>query len=314
MVSRLANKVYYLRRTDGGTSLYSIDLTSLLKDAAANTVKPGAYDTLIAPLPAGFILSGGFTIDADGKTAYFGFRDTAPPPRTTPLAPGQKAPVIEGPGGLLAMDMTTGATRQVVHTNFTVGHIQANPFRSGEILYCHETGGDADFRMWVVNADGTGNRPVYNEGPDDWVTHEQFADADHLIFNMMAHTTKLRQRPSGIFVISLRDGTMENLGQVPEKMPDPVVTPRTPNSFWHNGVTYDGLWAAGDDFDGNLWLINRSNGERTRISAGHYMKPDHIHPSFSPDGTRILFQSGMLTKGLRQSLIVIPVNDLTKEK
>jgi oligogalacturonide lyase len=231
------------------------------------------------------------------------------------LAPGQKPPVIEGPGGLLALDLATGATRQVVHTEFTVGHIQANPFKPGEILYCHETGGDADFRMWVVNADGTGNRPVYNEGPDDWVTHEQFADADHVIFNMMAHTTKLRQRPSGIFVISLRDGTMENLGQVPVDMPAPITTPRAqPNSFWHNGVTYDGHWAAGDDFDGNLWLINRGNGERTRISAGHYMKPDHIHPSFSADGTRILFQSGMLTKGERQSLIIIPVGDLTKKK
>jgi oligogalacturonide lyase len=36
------------------------------------------------------------------------------------------------------------------------------------------------------------------------------------------------------------------------------------------------------------------------------MRPDHAHPSFSPDGTRLLIQSGMLTDGQRLSLIVIP--------
>jgi oligogalacturonide lyase len=316
MVSRLANRVYYTRRADDGRlSLMSLELTPFLNDAMAGKLTGKPYEKLVAMLPEGFILSGGFTIDADGKTAYFGFRDTAPPPRTAPLAPGQKPPVIEGPGGVLAMDLATGATRQVVHTDFTVGHLQANPFKPGEILYCHETGGDADYRMWIVNADGSGNRPVYKENPDDWVTHEQFADADHVIFNMMGHTPKLQQHPSGIFVISLRDGMMENLGQVPLATPEPVTTPRTgPNSFWHNGVTYDGRFAAGDDFDGNLWLINRMTGERTRLSAGHYMKPDHIHPSFSADGSRILIQSGSLTQGQRLSLIIVPVDDLTAKK
>ena len=64
----------------------------------------------------------------------------------------------------------------------------------------------------------------------------------------------------------------------------------------------------------NLWLINRMTGERTRLSAGHYMKPDHIHPSFSADGSRILIQSGSLTQGQRLSLIIVPVDDLTAKK
>ena len=214
----------------------------------------------------------------------------------------------------MAFDLATGASRIVIRTSFTVGHIQANPFKSGEIMYCNETGGDAPTRMWITSADGSGNRPVYVEGPDDWVTHEQFADVDHVIFNLMGHTTKLRQKPSGIYVVSVRDGTMENLGQVPVKAPSPERTPRSqPNSYWHNGVTYDGRFATGDDFDGNLWLINRSTGASTRVSAGHLMKPDHIHPSFSPDGTKIYFQSGMLTNGERQHLIIIPVADLTKK-
>ncbi len=313
MVSRRANAVYYLKKgADGRLSLNRIELTPLLADAMAGHVSPKGYERTVATLPATFILSGGFTLDADGKTAYFGFRD-APPPPPAPVsanASGVKnVRVVDAPGGVMALDLATGATRVIVHTTFTVGHLQANPFKPGEVLYCHETGGDADFRMWIVNADGTGNRPVYNEGPDDWVTHEQFADADHIIFNLMGHTAKLRQRPSGIMVVSLRDGTMENLGQVPIPMPAPVTTPRNePNSFWHNGVTYDGKYAAGDDFDGNVWLIDRTTHAMTRLTTGHLMKPDHAHPSFKPDDSKILIQSGMLTAGQRLSLILVPVN------
>ena len=303
MVSRLTNTVYYLRKGDDNRlRLSAIDLTSLLKDAAAHKVSPKGYDTLIATLPAGFILAGGFTIDADGKTAYLGFDQVEAPPRP------QGQPVPQVPGGLMALDLATGQTHVVVKTDFRVGHVQANPLKPGEILYCNETGGDAPIRMWVVNADGTNNRPVYIEGPDDWVTHEQYADADHIIFNLMGHTTKLRQKPSGIMVVSLRDGTMENLGQVAINPPAPVNMPRTqPNSYWHNGVTYDGKLAAGDDFDGNLWLIDRKSGARTLLTTGHWMKPDHIHPSFSADGSRILIQSGMLTAGKKLSLIIVPL-------
>jgi len=35
------------------------------------------------------------------------------------------------------------------------------------------------------------------------------------------------------------------------------------------------------------------------------MRPDHAHPSFSPDGARLLIQSGLLTDGARLSLIVV---------
>lgn len=312
MVSRVANKVYYLRRGADGRQVFTkIDLTGVLRDSAAGKMSDKGYDTPLFTLPAGFQIAGGFTVDADDKTVYFGFSDPVPPGTQFPAEPR----IHQSPGGLMAFDMTTGASHVVVHTPFTVGHIQANPFKAGEVMYCNETGGDAATRMWITSADGHDNRPVYVEGPDDWVTHEQFSDVDHVIFNMMGHTTKLRQKPSGIFDVSVRDGTMENLGQVPQKQPLPETTPRAqPNSFWHNGVTYDGKWAAGDDFDGNLWLINRTTGERTRLSAGHYMKPDHIHPSFSPDGTKIYFQSGMLTKGERQSLVIIPIGDLTKKK
>jgi oligogalacturonide lyase len=303
-VARKTNKIYYTRRagTDGPASMVEVDVDALLANKR--------FERTVGTLPKNFIGAGGFTLDADEKTAYLGFDQRRAPRRE----PGQPVPQV--PGGLLAMDLATGQTRTVLEVPFRMGHVQANPIEPGEIMYCHETGGDAQQRMWIVNADGSNNRPVFPEHDDDWVTHEQFADADHVIFNLMGHTTKLRKRPTGIMVVNLRDGTVENLGQPDsyynaarqEQYTDPNIPSgnEARGGFWHNAVTYDRRFAAGDDFDGNVYLIDRRTGGRTLLTTGHRMRPDHAHPSFSSDGTRVLIQSGLLTEGKRLSLIVVP--------
>lgn len=312
-VARKSNKLYYMRRAgaDAPAQLVEVDLTPLLADAAAGTRRAQGYERVVATMPRDHIEAGGFTLDADERTAYAGFDQRRAPPRP----PGQAVPQV--PGGIRAIDLATGAVRTVVRSPFRMGHVQANPFVPGEILYCHETGGDAPQRMWIVKADGSGNRPVFKEGPTDWVTHEQFADADHVIFNLMGHKRDLRKAPTGILVVNLRDDTVQHLGQIPiegftraelTNFRDPNI-PQDRSStggYWHNAVTYDGRWAAGDDFDGNIWLIDRSNGKRSLLSTGHRMRPDHAHPSFSADGKRILVQSGMLSDGKKLALAIIP--------
>lgn len=317
-VARLSNKLYYMRRpVEGGGDRYrliEVDLTPLLADAKAGTLRPGGYERVVATLPDGHIEAGGFTLDADERTAYTGFDARPAPPR----APG--GPVQQVPGGIRAIDLATGRVRTVITTPFRMGHVQANPFVPGEILYCHETGGDAPQRMFIVKADGTGNRPVYPEQPWEWVTHEQFADADHVIFNLMGHRPALRQHHTGIVIVSLRDGSVTNIGQIDGgtsartgvpyfNQPDHRPDPDNVGGYWHNAVTYDGRLAAGDDFDGNLHLIDRATGKRTLLSTGHRMRPDHIHPSFSPDNSRILINSGMLADGKRLALMTVPVGD-----
>ena len=315
-VARRSNKLYYMRRIapQGPTQLIEVDLTPLLADAMAGKPRPEGHERAVATLPRDHIEAGGFTLDADEKTAYVGFDARPAPPRL----PGQPVPQV--PGGIRAIDLATGKVRTVVTTSFRMGHVQANPFVPGEILYCHETGGDAPQRMWIVKADGSGNRPVFREGPTDWVTHEQFADADHVIFNLMGHRRDLRKAPTGILVVSLRDDTIDHLGQIPiqDFARAEIANFRDPNipsdrsstgGYWHNAVTYDGRLAAGDDFDGNVWLIDRRNGKRTVLTTGHRMRPDHTHPSFSADGKRILIQSGMLADGKKLALAIVPVGD-----
>lgn len=311
-VARKTNKIYYTRRpvADGPTSMIEVDLDALLAAIGKSEVGARRFERSVGTLPTNFIGAGGFTLDADETAAYLGFDQRRAPPR------GRGQPVPQVPGGVLAIDLASGKTRTVVEVPFRMGHVQANPIKPGEIMYCHETGGDTPQRMWIVGADGSNNRPVYPEAADDWVTHEQFADADHVIFNLMGHTTKLRRRPTGIMVVNLRDGTVENLGQ-PDSFynadqQQPYADPNIPGGndarggFWHNAVTYDRRYAAGDDFDGNVHLIDRRTGGRTLLTTGHRMRPDHAHPSFSIDGTRLLIQSGLLTDGQRLSLMVVP--------
>lgn len=294
-VARLSDRLFYTRRTEGRTQLIAIDLTAIFADAARGKPRAQGYEQVIAVLPADYIDSGGFTLDADEKTAYFGINLKEAPPRP----PGQPVPQV--PGGIRALDLTSGEWRKVIDTDFRMGHVQANPWVPGEILYCWETGGDAPQRMFVVHADGTGNRPLYPENPADWVTHEVFIDADHVMFNLMGHTPKLRQHPSGVMVIDLRTGGLENVGQTERG-----------RSFWHSGATPDGHWAVADDFDGGVTLIDRRTGRRTLLTTGHQMKPDHTHPNFSPDGKRILIQSGMLSGGRKLDLMTVPVPDTVR--
>lgn len=283
-----SNKLYYLRDEGGGTRLVELDLDPLLVKEVVGTSTAASegigHERVVAVLPPDYRGMGGLSLDADEQVAYLGVTLQDPPPRE----PGKTLPQV--PGGIRAVDLATGAYTKVVDTLFRVGHVQANPWVPGEILYCNETGGDAPQRMWVVKADGAGNRPLFEEEPKDLVNHEVFVDRDHVMFNLMGRWPEQRTRPTGITVVGLRDGFVEPVGQLPGR------------SFWHSNGTADGRWAAGDTFDGEIYLIDRRSGERKLLTAGH---SGHAHQSFSPDGTRLLFQSGLLNGSTSLNLFVV---------
>ena len=298
-VSRHGMRLFFLRGkpAEGPQRLVVLDMAAVLADSAAGAVKErSAYERQIATLPAEHKGAGGFDIDADESAAYFGVRFEDGPPRE----PGKPIPQV--PSGIAAIDLKTGEYRIVLRTPYLMGHVQVNPWVPGEIIYCNETGGDAPQRIWAVRSDGTGNRPIFKEADTDWVTHEVVVDRDTLIFNIMGHTPELRKRPTGIMAINLRTDDVTPLGQITRGQ-----------GFWHSHGTPDGRWAAGDNFDGEIFLVNRRTGTIRLVSTGHVMKPDHTHPNFSPDGTRILVQSGMLSGGKSLDLMLIPVPETATE-
>lgn len=286
------------------------DIGSILSDALAGTPKPAATsERVVGALPYGQRESGGFGLDVDEGVAYIGVNGGDAGKYLPPGTPVYvKEPTMRygtGPGGIRAMDLKTGKISVVIDTPFNMGHVQTNPWVAGEIIYCHETGGDAPQRAWAVSADGSNNRPLFKENANHWVTHETVVTKDEVMLNVLGFQDRLRTQQTGIAVVNLRTGAHEFLGEVDNEPTGNVY--EGPGGFWHCNGSPDGKWAVGDTFAGNLHLIDRATKKITLLTVGHFMKPDHLHPTFSPDSTRILVQSGKWTEGQRLQLVVVPV-------
>jgi oligogalacturonide lyase len=316
--------------------LIELNLEPLLADSRAGTMKEAAtYERLVATLPDDLRDAGGFALDADETKIYWGVGWGPLPPnppsraelavrgaadgateaaarsqidqRNTNPAEAREAArqrfatLGRGPGGLRSIDLKTGEMKTVIDVDFRMGHVQCNPWVPGEIIYCHETTGDAPQRMWTVMGDGTHNRPLYVETPDEWITHETVATRDEVMFLILGHLPYLRTHPTGIAVINLRNDQMKILGQVEEN----TGVGRGTGGFWHCNGSPDGRWAVGDTFAGNIYVIDRHNGRMTLLTTDHKMRPDHTHPIFSPDSKRILIQSGLFSDGKNLNLMVV---------
>ena len=301
-LSRKAMKVFYLRgnSTTPPRRLIEVNLGTLLADAMSGNLKePTTYERIVATLPSDGD-SVGFALDADENRLYWGrVLSKATPEQQEELKKAGKDP-RSGEGWfsrISSIDVKTGELRTVLDMKFRVGHIQANPWVPGEILYCHETSGDAPQRIWSVRSDGSGNRPIYVETPDEWVTHEVFSAPNEVMFIISAHAGKLQEKPSGVGVVDLRMNKMFLLGQ----------TGLGAESAWHCTGSPDGKWATVDTHRGGVYVIQRVNGERIRLTTAHPEKPDHTHPIFSPDSKRVLIQTGVLNDGKSLDLMTVEV-------
>jgi oligogalacturonide lyase len=316
-LSRKTNTLFLVRGGAGTPrQIVAEGLDPLLADALSGAPRPpGAYERVVATLPADLRIAG-IAVDPDESHLYFGVNLGAPPlagrrevddrnmdPNQDREASRRRFEAAgKGASEIRGLDLGTGETKTVAEVPFRMGHLQTNPWVPGEILYCHETTGDAPQRMWVVRAGEGTSRPLYAEAGDEWVTHETFAGKDEVIFNLMGHLPYLRERPTGAAVVNLRTNAMTVLGQIEEDMGGG----RT-GGLWHANGSPDGRWAVADSFKGDVYLIDRRSGERILLTTDHKMKPDHAHPIFSPDGKRVLIQSGRLTDGKSLDLVLVDI-------
>jgi len=301
---------------EGRQEIVEIDLARLLADSEAGVVKaPSDYERLCGTVPAGLRTRGDMAVDANDEVIYFSVTG----PDTAQLSDGQTLQQAygprnlgAGPSGLRRMNLRTGEVKIVCNVGFQIGHVQTNPVAPGEIIFCWETGGKAPQRTWFVNGDGTGLRPLYPEAPYEWVTHEAAFNRDEVA---IALTWNRRpgvpgdwgiagtpEHPTGLGIVNLRTQEMRIAGQVPPGDPG--------RSNWHVAGSLDGRWAAFDDFQYRLWLIDRRTGETVLLAdLGHKTTAsDHIHPTFSLDSTRIQVQCAMLAPDHRAlDICVVPV-------
>ena len=315
--SNKTNRMFVSRKEKENWNMYVMDLNKFFADVKQGKVgKPSAYETFIGTFPTEMGRPGGYAVDCNDDYAYItvereGTEEEKERMMKNAFLPESNQPVKIKPTlcGIRKMNLSTGEVTKVIDTEFKTGHIQASRFTPGEIVFCNETGGDAHQRMWFCTADGTVFKPLYKETPLDWVTHETFATKDFVYFNILGFQPRLRKQASGIVRINLRTDDVELIGQVElEKDRQAIDGQLVGRGFWHCNASRDNKWAAGDTFGGNVWLVNVQTGERHWLASDTKMKPDHAHPSFSPDGTKVLFQSGHFTNGKRLNLMMVDIS------
>nr|WP_315153148.1 hypothetical protein [uncultured Flavobacterium sp.] len=336
-IAQKSMKVYFMRKAgEKAMQIMEVDLDKVFKDSQAGKMQAVAvYERVCGKSPAEMEASGDMALDANEDIVYFRVG------KTEALKYLDKNITLEkdfgprnmgaGPGGISSMNLKTGEFKHVVSVPFQVGHIQSNTWNPNEIIFCWETGGKSPQRTWVVMADGSGLRPLYPEAPYEWVTHEAVIGKDEVAMAIMGHrkidiqkeapvqvtdskevknpenpgqesnwgASGTREKPTGLAIVNLRTREMIIAGQT-----------NSGSGYWHVHGSSDGRWAVGDDFGRSLYLIDRKTKETVMLTTGHKeTAKDHIHPTFNREGTKIQFQSAMLSednKNLNICIINVP--------
>jgi oligogalacturonide lyase len=192
----------------------------------------------------------------------------------TQLALGKQCDAETWEIGLL--DLASHEYRTVLRQGFRIGHAQHSP-TDPVIFYVWETGGYAPQRTWLVNADGTGNRPFYvRTDPEtwftplkEWITHEAWV-------HDTGQMTMINDK-QGVMLVDL-DGTARMVSR---------------DHYWHAAARADGKFLVLDDFEGRLWLVETSTGNRRLLATGlRQTVRVHPHPSFDRGGNFVQFHTG----------------------
>jgi oligogalacturonide lyase len=170
----------------------------------------------------------------------------------------------------------TGDYQVVLRQGFRIGHVQHSP-AAPLIFYVWETGGYAPQRTWLVNADGTGNRPFYARTAPaewftplkEWVTHEAWvADTGEM--------TMINDKLGVMLVNTAGEARMVREGR-----------------YWHGAASHDGRQIVLDDVEGRLWLAETATGSVRLLATGlRDTVRVHPHPSFDRRGRYVQFHSG----------------------
>jgi len=327
-VARKSMTLFFMRSasdTKGSLELVEVDLGKLFTDSKkGNLGAESEYQRVIGQTPPELGASGDLALDASEDWVWFKVGQNAArkhlPEGTEIKDDFGPRNMGAGPGGIAGMNISTGETKYVVSVPFQVGHVQTNPWVNGQIVFCWETGGKAPQRTWTVNSDGTGLRPLYPESEYEWITHEAVITKEEVAFAVMGHReipgtpaaenpqgpgqepewgpSGTREKPTGLGIVNIESREMTIAGQIPYG-----------SGFWHVTGSPDGRFVAGDNFSRDIFLIDRHTHEMILLSTGHKRTAEnHPHPTFKPDGSKMVIQSAMLSEDNRtMNICLIPV-------
>lgn len=163
-----------------------------------------------------------------------------------------------------------------------LSHTLISPTNLNLILYCHEgRWNQVEQRLWLVNADGSNNRPLRpEEKPEISIGHEfWFGDGIHV-----GYQVRYPKSPAKIGIADTRDGSYHEY--------------ETPFTDGHMQASHHGNLFIGDGSNKEPFL-NLYRLEDGKMTGRHIFRHDssfsqqhwHPHPAFSPDDAYVLFTS-----------------------
>jgi oligogalacturonide lyase len=198
----------------------------------------------------------------------------------------------EGSVAALAVIDTETGRQEVILRRDSVGHMQFCPDDAGLLFYA----GPLTDRVWLIHRDGSGNRRLYarNAEKKEWITHESwipgtrelaFVDWPHGIRCIHVDTGVERRVTSfnAWHPICNRHGTLmvadTTFPDIGLQLFDPLDGEGKSTSLCHAGATNQG----------EHWKGPFPYGQGpVKVYAPQHTHP---HPSFSPDGKRVVFTS-----------------------
>jgi oligogalacturonide lyase len=344
------NSTKLLIASDRGnaTNLYSLDLTSGEltqvtelgpKDAAnlqgtyINPVKNEAYFTLnrtivainldtfeekeIYKIPDGYNFSN-ISCLADGSHICFGQSEDLSKSIKTNLSGGyigfEETEAARPHCQICLLNLATGETKIIHEEKRWIGHVNASPTQSHLLTFCHEGPWDmVDHRIWAMNLE-TGEYWKVREGESNQYAGHEYWHADGLRIGYHGYTDSL-DREDGKFLGSVN---FDNTGFEEFEFPYQNMHIHSNDA---NLIVGDGQQSSaypGERYQDCIFIWKKNEQEMVGPSVlckhrGSFQTQQvHVHPRFSPDGTKVLYTSDMSGYGNIYLVDVPPFEDLPR--
>jgi len=185
---------------------------------------------------------------------------------------------------LFVISTDNGAVHRLLDGNTPRGHVQYCPTNPNLILYAYQGQWPLVQRMWLINADGSNNRPILLQTNYEGIRHEFWSQNGRRIYT----TCVGGRQPQGLWAVDV-DGTNEHCVLAGSCLAHGTANPQ------EDRFVVDELY---HDCKPGLWMAEKGCTEpqllcRTGVDWEDREQEWHPHPRFLPDGTRVSFTSAM---------------------